>query len=74
MSGHDVSTALAGEPISLREHRMRQVTTERVLTAIIWGLGIPLVLGWLLLLLTIADIWTASHALGSAKAIWISHS
>ena len=74
MLDHEEISTLAGEPNGVREHLTRQVTTERILTAMIWGLGVPLVLGWLLLLFTVVDIWTAGHALGSVKTTWITHS
>lgn len=74
MLDHEEISTLAVEPNGVRERPTRQVTTERILTAMIWGLGIPLVIGWLLLLFTVVEIWTSGHALGSVKTTWTSHS
>ncbi len=73
MLASEERTTWAGEPNSVGNHLSRGVTIKRILTIVIWALGIPLVFGWLLLLLTTVEMWTAGHALAAVRTTWIAH-
>ena len=63
-------TKMADELKSLRKQLSRNVTTDRIFTIMIAGLGTPLVLGWLLLMFTVLDLSTAGTAFAALETVW----